>query len=64
MADRTKMWSADHCMDPAAMPGVLFSNLSRSSQESQPAIWDLAPTILSRFNLKKSSTMTGQVVLT
>jgi predicted AlkP superfamily phosphohydrolase/phosphomutase len=53
IGDRTKAWSADHCMDPVALPGVLFTN--RKINTNSPAIWDLAPTILSVFGIEGSA---------
>jgi predicted AlkP superfamily phosphohydrolase/phosphomutase len=46
---RTNKWSADHCMEPARVPGVLLS--SHALNVSDPAIWDLAPMILSALGL-------------
>ncbi|HOX25315.1 MAG TPA: alkaline phosphatase family protein [Candidatus Krumholzibacteria bacterium] len=42
--DNAKPWSADHCMDPRQVPGVLFSN--RRLRGDAPGLADLAPTIL------------------
>lgn len=50
---RTNKWSADHCMEPAKVPGILISSHALSAQD--PAIWDLAPTILSALNLDTDS---------
>lgn len=46
---RTDKWSADHCMSPEHVPGILISN----SEISKPAphITDLAPTILNAFGV-------------
>lgn len=41
--DNDKPWSADHCMDPRQVPGVLFSN--RTLDGDDPSLIDLAPTI-------------------
>ncbi len=60
IADRTKAWSADHCMDPVAMPGVLFSN--RKLNRDNPGIWDLAPSILEAFDIQANPAMTGKPV--
>jgi len=47
---RKDKWSADHCMDPRAVPGVLLSN-KRITKES-PALEDLASTILQEFGIE------------
>ncbi len=60
---RTDKWSADHCMDPANVPGVLLSNLRPSTKTGQgPAIWDLAPTILNLFGVTPPPEMEGKVI--
>ncbi len=45
--DNIKCWSGDHCVDPAGVPGVLFSSLKLASPE--PSIMDIAPTVLELF---------------
>ena len=47
--DNIKAWSGDHCVDPRLVPGVLFSNQKIADQ--QPAIVDVAPTVLQQFGL-------------
>lgn len=42
--DNEKPWSADHCMDPRQVPGVLLAN--RRLSGDGPWLADLAPTIL------------------
>ncbi len=42
--DNLKKWSGGHMMDPALVPGVIFSN--RKITKESPAIIDVAPTIL------------------
>ncbi|MGB9906334.1 MAG: alkaline phosphatase family protein [Candidatus Saccharicenans sp.] len=61
MEDNRKAWSADHCLDPALVPGVLFSNLKLEAEEA--SIMDLAPTVLELFGLKAPSYMDGQSLL-
>ena len=58
--DNTKSWSGDHCIDPRLVPGVLFSN--RAIMAKDPAISDLAPTILSLFGVEVPKHMTGTVL--
>ena len=59
--NRTNLWSADHCMDPAKVPGVLLSN--QSCNTDAPGIWDMAPSILKAFGIEAPKEMTGKVVL-
>lgn len=60
ITDNTKSWSGDHCIDPRLVPGVLFSNRRIAAQE--PAIGDLAPTILTSFGVAVPAHMTGKVL--
>jgi predicted AlkP superfamily phosphohydrolase/phosphomutase len=48
--DNRKAWSGDHCIDPLAVPGVLFSNWKIEGEGH--SIADVAPTILDLFGLK------------
>lgn len=57
-SDNLKAWSGDHCIHPALVPGVLFSNRRLAQQEAN--IIDLAPTILGLFGLKKPEYMDGR----
>ncbi len=60
IGDRKDKWSADHCMDPAVVPGVLLTN--RKVASGRPGLWDLAPTILQEFGLKVSLEMDGKPI--
>ncbi|MHC4232311.1 MAG: alkaline phosphatase family protein [Planctomycetota bacterium] len=57
-SDNDSAWSADHCGDSSEFPGILFSNKPITKQD--PDLTDLAPTILTKFGLKKPATMTGE----
>jgi predicted AlkP superfamily phosphohydrolase/phosphomutase len=57
-SDNDSAWSADHCGDSSEFPGVLFSNKPIAKED--PDLTDLAPTILTKFGLKKPATMTGE----
>lgn len=59
--DNTKCWSGDHCIDPDAVPGVLFSN--RKLARPEPSIMDLAPTVLELFGLERPGHMDGRSLL-
>jgi len=60
LSDNSKPWSGDHCIDPRQVPGVLFS--SRAIADEDPAIVDLAPTILTQFGVDPPGYMTGRVL--
>jgi predicted AlkP superfamily phosphohydrolase/phosphomutase len=61
LEDNSKAWSGDHCVDPALVPGVLFSNLK--IQAANPGIEDLAPTALYLFGLQPPTWMDGKPLL-
>lgn len=61
IADRTNAWSADHCMAPDRVPGILLIN--RPSEVKDPALWDMAPTILNALGLPVPSAMEGKNIL-
>ncbi len=56
--DNTKAWSGDHCIDPAHVPGVFFSNFKINTRT--PSIIDIAPTVLSLFGLAVPDHMDGR----
>jgi predicted AlkP superfamily phosphohydrolase/phosphomutase len=58
--DNTNAWSGDHCMDYTLVPGVLLSN--RKIVAENPALTDIAATILGEFGIQKSGTMMGRLV--
>jgi predicted AlkP superfamily phosphohydrolase/phosphomutase len=60
LLDNDSAWSADHCAAPSEVPGILFSN--RRIRAENPALADLAPTILAEFGLSRPSSMHGQNV--
>lgn len=57
-----KPWSGDHCVDPALVPGVLFSN--RKIDTENPGIEDLAPTSLLSFGIDPPAWMDGRPFFT
>jgi predicted AlkP superfamily phosphohydrolase/phosphomutase len=59
-ADNNRPWSGDHCVEPALVPGVLFSNLKISA--SEPGIEDMAPTALDLFGITAPAWMEGKTV--
>jgi predicted AlkP superfamily phosphohydrolase/phosphomutase len=56
--DNVKAWSGDHCIDPALVPGVLFSSLKL--KRTDPSIMDVAPTVLELFGLTPPAHMDGR----
>ncbi|MEW6366426.1 MAG: alkaline phosphatase family protein [Acidobacteriota bacterium] len=59
--DNAKAWSGDHCIDPALVPGVFFSN--RKIDGSTPHIIDIAPTVLDLFGLRPPAHMDGRPLM-
>jgi predicted AlkP superfamily phosphohydrolase/phosphomutase len=60
LENNTNPWSGDHCMDYTQVPGVLLSN--RKIVTGDPALTDIAPTILGEFGIAKTKDMMGQSV--
>lgn len=60
LENNTNPWSGDHCMDYTLVPGVLLSN--REILVTDPALTDIAPTILAEFGIPKTKDMMGQSV--
>jgi predicted AlkP superfamily phosphohydrolase/phosphomutase len=56
--DNAKPWSADHCMDPRQVPGVLASN--RALQLEGAGLVDLAPTILDLCGVPRPGHLHGR----
>jgi predicted AlkP superfamily phosphohydrolase/phosphomutase len=59
--DNTKAWSGDHCIDPALVPGVFFSNLKIKTPS--PSIMDIAPTALTLFGIAPPAHMDGRSLI-
>ncbi len=59
--DNIKAWSGDHCIDPALVPGIFFSN--RKINKKNPCIVDIAPTVLTLFGLKPPPHMDGDALM-
>ena len=56
--DNLDPWSGDHCMDPHFLSGVLLTNTP--VRHSDPALEDLAPTIISAFGVGVPAEMKGR----
>jgi predicted AlkP superfamily phosphohydrolase/phosphomutase len=50
VTDNTEEWNGDHCMDPDAVPGVLFT--SRPLRRSVSRLEDLAGAILAEYGVE------------
>jgi predicted AlkP superfamily phosphohydrolase/phosphomutase len=59
--DNTEKWSGDHCMAPEVIPGILLAN--RKINNVSPALYDLTPTILNIFGIRKTKEMIGNPLL-
>ncbi len=59
--DNIKAWSGDHCIDPAMVPGVLFTSFKTNSNKAH--IIDLAPTALALLGATIPPHMEGKVLV-
>jgi predicted AlkP superfamily phosphohydrolase/phosphomutase len=57
----TKAWSGDHCVHPALVPGVMFSNIEMAGQDA--GIIDVAPTTLALLGVDTPAYMDGKSLL-
>lgn len=60
LEDNVDAWSADHCINAADVPGVLFT--TRKLRLRVPALKDLPVSLLALFGLKPATGMTGRSV--
>lgn len=60
LSNNTRRWSGDHCQDYRMVPGILLSN--RPPRIRDPALIDMAPSILSLFGITPPDEMEGQPV--
>jgi predicted AlkP superfamily phosphohydrolase/phosphomutase len=58
--DNNDPWIGDHCVNPAAVPGVLLSN--KTLQRTDPELRDLSVAILQLFGLRPDKSMQGRTV--
>ena len=59
--DNVRKWSGDHIIDPPLIPGVLFMNRTFATED--PALHDLAPTILDALGVPVGEHMEGTSLL-
>ncbi len=62
LLDNLDPWSGDHCMDSQFLSGVLMCNQKLTA--NAPALYDLAPTILSAYDIPVPGEMIGRSLLT
>jgi predicted AlkP superfamily phosphohydrolase/phosphomutase len=58
LRDNKQKWSGDHLMEADLVPGILLSN--KQIKAKNPALYDLAPTILAEFGIPKQEGMIGK----
>ncbi len=58
--DNTDKWSGDHCIDYVWIPGIILSN--KKIIYRQPALYDIAPTILAEFGIPVPKEMVGRPI--
>jgi predicted AlkP superfamily phosphohydrolase/phosphomutase len=61
LRDNKEKWSGDHLMEAELVPGILLSNKKIVSEN--PALYDMAPTILAVFGIPKQKGMIGSNIL-
>ncbi|MBD3235998.1 MAG: hypothetical protein GF330_04795 [Candidatus Eisenbacteria bacterium] len=60
LSNNTRRWSGDHCQDYRMVPGILLSN--RAPRGREPALTDMAPTILTLFGIEPPEEMSGEPI--
>jgi predicted AlkP superfamily phosphohydrolase/phosphomutase len=58
LADNLDRWSGTHCIATDLVPGMLITN--RPVVAENPALWDIAPTILDLFGIATPAEMRGK----
>jgi hypothetical protein len=59
--DNEKAWSGDHCLDPALVPGVLFTSFETNSDK--PNIIDIAPSVLALLGVEIPRYIEGKSII-
>lgn len=59
-SDNTKSWSGDHCVDPAIVPGVFFSN--RALVTETPRLMDVPFSVMRLFGQTPPKYMQGGMI--
>jgi predicted AlkP superfamily phosphohydrolase/phosphomutase len=60
LEDNTDAWIGDHCINPADVPGVLFTN--RKMRESHPRLPDVTATVLQLYGVQPASPESGHPI--
>ncbi len=60
LEDNEDRWSGDHCISHTLVPGILVTNHKVAVDD--PALTDLAPTVLNLFGIDSPPQMTGRVL--
>ncbi len=60
IGNNMKKWSGTHLWDYKLVPGVILSN--QKIKTEHPALYDIAPTILKEFGIKKDRDMVGEPI--
>ncbi|MHC4267346.1 MAG: alkaline phosphatase family protein [Planctomycetota bacterium] len=58
--DNMKRWSGTHLWDYKLVPGIVLSN--KKIVKKDPALIDIAPTILAEFGIEKNNDMIGEPI--
>jgi predicted AlkP superfamily phosphohydrolase/phosphomutase len=58
--DNDDAWIADHCINPADVPGVLFTN--RKTRALHPRLQDVTVSVLALFGIKPGPGMNGKSI--
>jgi predicted AlkP superfamily phosphohydrolase/phosphomutase len=61
IADNTKRWSGDHCVDPDIVPGVFFCN--RPITKESPRLLDIPATVMRLFGQEIPGYMQGEMII-
>ena len=61
LAENTRHWCGDHCIDPRLVPGVFLCNRAMGDG-AQPHITDLAPTIMDLMGVPVPGYVDGRVL--
>lgn len=60
-SDNVRAWSGDHCIDPSCVPATLITN--RKITSDNPAIQDIAPSVLNLLGVPVPGYMDGKPIL-
>ncbi len=58
--ENTRKWGSDHCMDYREVPGIVLVN--KKIKLGEPALYDIAPTILKEFGIDPLPEMVGKSI--